>query len=156
VFDRDPDDAEASLMMCAKMNIAKPAPSLRFAIPEEGEMGGVLVWSRDDVAYSADDVMGTPDDGRRAGPSVQEAGDWLVGFLEEHGPTHSTAIIDAAKKAGHAERTLKRAKAHRGVLTEPWGVPGQGGRWYWRLPHQPGKDPETGEIVNVEAAEIPF
>jgi hypothetical protein len=68
-----------------------------------------------------------------AGDSKEDrATRWLRGFLES-GPKARKAVEDAADDAGHAWRTVERAKRDmRVVAFQPKGVRG----WSWRLPEE--------------------
>ncbi|MGB8205086.1 MAG: AAA family ATPase [Candidatus Baltobacteraceae bacterium] len=57
----------------------------------------------------------------------ENASDWLLEFLA--GPTPSAVVRDAAKKAGIADRTLRRAAHKAGVHIERHGY-GGGATWY--------------------------
>jgi hypothetical protein len=57
---------------------------------------------------------------------------WLVQTLS-NGPQPVKWIEEAAEKAGHAWRTVERAKADLGVKSDRIGF-GKGGRHEWKLP----------------------
>ena len=66
-------------------------------------------------------------------------------FLRQHltdGPQPATMLLQAAKSAGIAERTLHRAKDVLGVTTEHTGWHGQ---WIWGVP------PSSSESISQVA-----
>jgi putative DNA primase/helicase len=72
--------------------------------------------------------------------ALQEAKDFLVGLLA-HGPLPAKQIKREADEAGHAERTIKRAKAVLGVKARKAGMKDP---WLWHLPHEGGHDIPKG------------
>ncbi len=73
----------------------------------------------------------TDDDERSA---ASEAREFLLEELSA-GPVSSKEIQKAAREAGIAERTLRRARDALGVVAERSGF-GRGGKWRWRLADQ--------------------
>ncbi len=68
--------------------------------------------------------------------ALQEAKEFLVGLLAD-GPLPTKQIKREADEAGHAERTLKRAKAALGIKAHKAGMKDP---WLWHLPHEAGQD----------------
>ena len=61
----------------------------------------------------------------------------------DDGPKKATDVIDAAKREGHAEASIKRAKALAGVTSTKDGYQGAN---YWALPADQLKEAHTPRI----------
>jgi len=72
--------------------------------------------------------------------ALQEAKDFLTELLA-HGPLPAKQIKREADEAGHAERTIKRAKAVLGIKARKAGMKDP---WLWQLPHEGGQDMPKG------------
>ena len=130
---KDPEDAEARLILLVKSNLAKHMEGLRFNIETAPEnFAPKVAWCSGAVSITADEVLRCGDVGRIGRPSAEcdEAVDWLDNALAG-GPRPSKDLIKSAKAAGITERTLIRAKAKLGVKAVPGG--GFQGKWSWRL-----------------------
>jgi len=68
--------------------------------------------------------------------ALQEAKDFLTELLA-NGPLPAKQIKREADEAGHAERTIKRAKAVLGIKARKAGMKDP---WLWHLPHEGGQD----------------
>ena len=81
----------------------------------------------------------TADDLCNAKPADKSAREDAADFLREalaNGPRPEQAINAEAKKNGHSERTLARAKKDVGVVSKK-----DGSRWHWSLPTVEKNDP---------------
>jgi len=63
-----------------------------------------------------------------------------------NGQQPSTAVLGSARKAGHAERTLKRAKRDLGVQATK-----QKEGWFWSLPDKSAKDAKGAKSASPES-----
>jgi hypothetical protein len=71
-----------------------------------------------------------------------EAAEWLVGYLTDHGgEAKASDILKAARADGIAERTLRRARARAGVQSKRSGF-GLGAVWW--LAHSGHENPHSG------------
>jgi hypothetical protein len=124
---RDPDDAARRVLACTKNNLAGFPPSLGFRIGLTGEGLPRIDWLGP-VNWTADDLVAA---GRWRGEAVPRA----VGFLQEqlaHGPRNRQTLLAQAEREGISFRTLERAKAELGVVSEQRREEGRN-VWYWRL-----------------------
>jgi hypothetical protein len=155
---RDPDDDTDTrrLFGTPKNNLGRgELPTLSFtiagcAIPtDEGDAHvGRLVWG-DDVAGSIGDAMrrGAEDSGDRS--ATAEAAEWLTEYLLTQGGRDSSAEIKkAGKKVGHAEHSLKKARARLGLKVERKGYPGET-YWYDDAVGTQSEHPPRGEFLTV-------
>jgi len=131
---RDPDDESRQLMLCSKMNFARPAPGIAYRLLDTADGRGVLAWDPDPVQMTADQALArrAADTGQRT--ERDEAADFLRGVLAD-GPVPSKEIDSQAREEGISIATLRRAKKQMGVLAEKVGYMNTS-RWEWRLPRQ--------------------
>lgn len=117
---RDPEQEGVRVMAHAKCSTGPEGPSLAFEIRD-----GRFHWlGRTNVR--AEDLC------REPGPGHEGSIDDAQGFLRVElatGPVRVPEVIKAARAAGIAERTLKRAKKRLGVFSRKVG-----GEWWWELP----------------------
>lgn len=99
---------------------------------------GVLRWLGE-TKVDARDLLGG-DDGDQA-QDRSEAEQWLFDYLTEQGSAPAREVKADAKKAGIAERTLKRAAQKLGVVYTSAGYPRVS---HWSLPAQSGHDDSAG------------
>jgi AAA domain len=133
VVGKDPQDEVRRVLASTKNNLAMQPKSLMFSL-EEAEGGAVRVDWLGETDVSAKDLLGTPQDQEHT-DALGEA----TGFLSDvlaNGPVPSTEVIEEAKNAGIAEKTLRRAKKVLGVVASREGEAGRrgAGRWLWKLP----------------------
>jgi putative DNA primase/helicase len=91
----------------------------------------------------AEDLLEAPEDRSALGAAMA----WLRDLLAD-GPLPATTILDAAKRDGHAPKTVNRAKRRIGARSHKHG--GQGGAWMWEL--SPGSEPEVGDVGHLPVA----
>jgi hypothetical protein len=64
----------------------------------------------------------------------RDAAEFLRDLLR-NGPMRAKEVYASAKANGISERTLNRAKADLGVLSDKTGQPGKDGQeWHWMMP----------------------
>ena len=137
VVGKDQENEERRLLATNKNNLSAPAPTLAFSIP-----GGVIEWEPDPVSNTDAEVV-------LSGPSTPEEREErkdAEGFLLKVlalGPRTHDDVKRLAMKAQIASRTLSRAKARLGVISERGGSFDDRSDWTWRLPPKianPGQD----------------
>lgn len=105
---RDQQDENRRLFIADKLNIAKAASSLAFAIED-----GQVRWSADPVNVTLNDALKQPREDDGEGEQMKHA----IAFLRERlagGEVRTKELSDAADTAGISPSTLKRAKARLG------------------------------------------
>jgi hypothetical protein len=134
----DPSDDSRRVIVHGKSNLAPEAESLAFRLeqvelpnpdPEDSEpirVARVAMLGPSDL--SAADVL-RPHRATAQGSAMV----WLMQLLG-NGPMPQRWIEDAADKAGHAWRTVERAKEELGVKSDRIGGLGKEGRWEWSMP----------------------
>ncbi len=75
-----------------------------------------------------------------------EAVDWLLSYLRQHGDSPSKDIFKAARAEQISERTLKRARPKAGVEYERIGFPSV---TYWRLGQSGHSGPGTASVAQL-------
>jgi len=137
---RDPRDASGARRVLAtvKGNLTAAAPALAFRLEPVGGAGVAravrVVWDGA-VAETAESLVAASL--RRRDVAEGEAQAEAVAFLRAalaDGPQPAAGVLEAARAAGLAERTLRRAKATLGVGARKDGA--RGG-WWWDLPPRP-------------------
>lgn len=144
------DDAEPGrIFACAKSNIGPEDGAFRYRLrsvalhEHPGVEAGAIEWLGA-IAGSARDILaeveGSHDEEATTAHSEAEA--FLFDLLAE-GPVETKEIKRRAGEAGHAWRTLKRAKSSLNIVARKDGM---SGGWAWRLP-------EGGQEPSKEARE---
>ena len=133
VVGKDPQDENRRVLASTKNNLARSPKSLMFTL-EEAEGTAVRGNWLGDSEVSAKDLLATPQDQEHA-DARSEAVEFLSDVLAE-GPVPARDIIQSAKDAGIAEKTLRRAQKVLGVAPYRESEAGKrgAGRWLWRLP----------------------
>lgn len=111
------------MLASTKSNLARPPESLAFSL--EAVPGGDVARVRYEgtSGHPASALLSVPHDDE-AQPARHEAEQWL-GDLLAAGPVAARDALARARADGIAERTLKRARASLGIVSERTG-----GRWY--------------------------
>lgn len=144
IFAAHPDDEEhpgLRVMACVKGNLAPRPATLGYRVEEErialddGSVVGhpVIVWQRDPVELSADQLVGIrTTDARKEAPERDAAAEWLRDALAA-GPMAAGELQDRAAADGHAWRTIERAKPGVARSVRERKDDGATGQWMWRL-----------------------
>lgn len=127
----DPEDQDRRILASSKSNLAAPPASLAFRLEAvAGTDVAAVRWEAGSVAYTADELLRSHLDEGEA-EEREDAAAWLRDVLAG-GPLPAGEVLAAGRRAGHSERTLKRAKKAAGVRSEKSGF-GGGGEWRWAL-----------------------
>jgi hypothetical protein len=136
---KDPDDEDARILAPTKCNIGPHPPALRFRLESlPGTDVAKVVWDSAPVTFDAAGLLAAAagDDEERS--ALGEACDWL-GQLLALEPRPVADVLRDARRDGHAERTVKRAKLRLGVQSSREGF-GPGSHVLWFLPDRPPYD----------------
>ena len=138
VKDPDDDTERRRLFGTPKNNLGRDdLPSLGFEIESFGvptddgtAWTSRLLWTGEVETSIADAVRNAAadNDDRSA---TQDAVEWLEAYLTQEGEADSAAVKKAARAAGHADRTLARAREKLRVVVKKNGFPP---RTWWSLP----------------------
>jgi hypothetical protein len=141
----DPDDPSRCAVAHIKHNVTGKAPTLGYKVAEEG-----FFWLGERTDLDGEWLAGHVDDERSA---VDEAGSWLLAYLAE-GERPSSEGLEAAAKAGHSERTLRRALRQERIVSKRKTDPNTGRvtGHVWRLPdcQGPGGQPLEGNLGSLD------
>ena len=137
---KDPDNEDNRIIAPTKCNIGPEPPSLRYVL--EGVPGtdvARVMWDDEPSKYGANDLLEmASEDGDRT--ERDEAGEWLLDYLAG-GPKPAVEVFREARKAGHADKTLKRAKKAVGVKSLKSAF-GMGNAWAWARAEHAHEIPE--------------
>jgi hypothetical protein len=123
---RDPDDPSRRAVAHIKSNLSPLAPTVGFDI-----VGGRFWWVGE-VDLTADRML-APAAGEEERTALAEAVEWLREYLAE-GPRPAPEVYRDGRRAGHAERTIRRAAAAAKIKKNREGF-GRGSVVTWSLPH---------------------
>jgi hypothetical protein len=138
---KDRDAPTRRLVLPVKNNLAPDATGLAYTIGTGENAAPVVLWEPEAVTVTAEEALApaVSDDDRS---ELADAKEWLREMLA-NGPVRADELQRDAKGAGHAWRTLNRAKA---VLRVRSAKGSFSGKWTWELPAE-GCQPRmpTGE-----------
>jgi hypothetical protein len=147
----DPQDPTKRLLGQAKNNLGRmDLPTLAFSISgqkvastEEGDVWtGRVDWLADS-AQSLTDAIAMSSAGQDEATAVADASEWLSDYIESaDGSADSAKVKQAGARAGHATRTLHRARERLNLIVKPQGFPR---RTFWELPPTNGYHPEGAD-----------
>jgi DNA repair protein RadA/Sms len=122
----DPGDGARHALLHIKSNLGPAGPALAYRFA-----GGAFAWTGATELTAAEllAAVASPED-RGA---EEEAREFLESTLASLEPVPTRVVLAAARDAGIAERTLKRAKRRLGVRAQRRGF-GAGSTWLWALP----------------------
>jgi len=130
------EDDDLRLFLPSKMNVAllPDGLSYRVATVPISLMGDVEIqaprieWENGTIDVTADEALQAAADDAEGRGAKADAIDFLRAELE-YGRVEAEEMYKRGRKAGHADRTLRRAKQELKVVSK------QDGRiWYWSLP----------------------
>ena len=152
VLGREPDDEDRRVVRVSKTNFAEPSSGWSWSIGSNDalEVGYVTAVSVSDVAAEA--LVAAPETAEERG-ALGEAIDWLRDRLDSGG-VGASQVIAEARKAGHSERTVRRAKTTLRVVSVKTGLTGG---WAWQLPTDQGGQPppEDGHSPQIGQRQKP-
>jgi hypothetical protein len=148
---KDPESADARLLVPIKNNLAADASGLAFTISSGPIRGAAKIdWSSIPVVAAPDMVVnysrrnGRPDDERK------QAIDWLACYLHA-GPRPAREVRQAADANAIGFGTLRRA--FRDLHAEAIKESTAHGRWLWRLPLKGAQNPSGEFCASLKNAE---
>ncbi len=145
----DPDDDSRKVLARTKGNLAPPFPALSYRLVAADNVVRIE-WLGESTHTAAELLREPADEEERT--ALEEAEEWLRDFLAR-GARPQIDVMRAGKRAGHSERTIKRAKRRARVVSVKEAGTLTGG-WYWQLPDGAGgtetcrkgaKDAEGGQ-----------
>ena len=122
----DPDDPDRRVLASIKSNLAATPPSLTYQLVASGHVARVA-WGGVS-GHSARDLLGDPEEMTARTEAVQWLGDYL---MSEGGLAKSADAKRDGYKAGHSERTIKRAAKTLRLVIRSHGFPRE---TLWSLP----------------------
>jgi putative DNA primase/helicase len=125
----DPDDQDRRVLVVAKCNLARKAPSLMFRVAswERDPDVSCIEWEGE-TERSADDLLDAQGQTQAKKPETDYLREALAG-----GPVMASTIYTEGEARGFGSDALKRAKTKLGVRS--YKEPGRlTGPWYWELP----------------------
>lgn len=127
---RDPDDADRRIIFMPKCNLSKEVGGVAYRVRESRDNSKlpVVEWEQGFVDVDGETLLSSEGSNNRR--ERTEAAEWLVVELSA-GPQLTTDLQSKAKQAGHAWRTVRRAKDELGVKPKHDGI---SGKWRWVLP----------------------
>jgi hypothetical protein len=130
-------------MVPVKNNLAPLGNSLTYQIMGTADAIPYLAWDKQTRAIDANEVLGMSQKEKHERVNRRgEAEEWLRARLAD-GPVLQKELESAAKSAGIAWRTLRRAKDKLRVQSHKAGI---GGGWFWELAENGGHDgPQDGQ-----------
>jgi hypothetical protein len=146
--DPQSEDQNQHVLALSKSNVST-APSLAFRTSKHPSGDGRVVEWLGESHLTADAILGGA---RQQGASALfEAMDVLYSTLANR-PVPAREVMVAAREAGIAERTLRRAKSVLQVRSRKLGTDGDA-RWYWTLPDderilRPWRDRQISQLCD--------
>ena len=137
VKDREDPTGRRVLMLDNGGNLAPPAPTLAYRIEDPGE-GPRVEWLEDPVPITAEEALAADQAACQVGvaaPERRDAEGWL-GEVLNAGPVRVHELEAAARNAGIAIITLRRAKGSLGVVSVREGF-GKDSACFWKLADSP-------------------
>jgi len=129
----DPQNSDRKILAPIKHNLCAAPPALAYALVARG--GTVRVKWLEETEYTADELLAQGLQNEK--PS---AGEYAIGFLRgvlADGPRAARMSRKKAREARIADRTLDRAKAALGVVSEMMTSDPDDVHWVWRMPGRP-------------------
>lgn len=132
------DTGERRLFLPVKNNLGPDSGGLAFTLNTDG--GRPTVAWGEAVHLDATDALASDPDGHTEGADARS---FLLDFLSD-GPRAALEVLRAARAAGHAEKTLRRAKRALAVRSAKLAE-----GWTWALPGQDGQGGQDSPPGNV-------
>lgn len=154
------DDQGDRLFLPVKQNLSPEDSGLTYRLIgknlDNGIQTSTIEWTgrTDTTARDALDESGH----RHDAPAMEDATYFLEQLLAD-GPVKAKKVEEEIKAAGHAPRTVQRAKAELGIKSKNRGR-FHGNEWWWMTPEQLAKDESKnddsgGDCQHMHAGELP-
>lgn len=148
-------DENRRVFLPMKNNVGNDTTGLAFTIEGVDLGGGIqtsrVAWREDIVSMSADEVLE-----RSAGPeersALDDAKEFLIDLLTDN-PLPAKQVYNEADQAGHAKRTIQRAKDQLDIKSAKTRFDGQ---WEWHLPDAKIAEGSQDSRVETLAPLAPF
>jgi hypothetical protein len=138
---KDPENDARRIIASVKSNLGIPPSSLAYRVESAGLACRIVFDGTSEMTADGLLTVAAAD----AEPEGRSARDDAASFLADllvGGAVPTPDIQREARKAGHAWRTVRRAKDGLGVVVEKLGLTGG---WIWRLPVEGGQGVHTIE-----------
>ncbi len=122
---QDPQNPSGRAVCHIKSSLAPVGPSIGYELKD-----GEFLWSGVS-SLTAQDLL-RPDIEDDEQGALAEARSFLKGVLTD-GPVPARDVLNQAKKAGVAEKTLRRAKEQLAIRTYKGEGEGKSAPWYWSM-----------------------
>ena len=139
---KDSNDPSRRLLVPVKNNLGNDLTGLAYRVIPAVNGSPRLEWEPEQIVISADDAL----QAEEGATERCEAIEWLEDALAV-GAVETTELQKLAKMAGHAWRTVRRAKEELGIKPRKQGF---AGKWVWELPKMATK-PQDGHARDVAA-----
>ncbi len=133
---KDRDDPSRRLVLPVKNNLGCDTSGMAYRIETADNGAPVIMWEPDPVDIDINEVLNQSSDGEQW--ARNEVSDWLLSELDGN-PVPAKELKKRAAEAGHAWRTVERAKAQ---LKIPSKKDGMSGPWLWWHPDDAFKKPD--------------
>ncbi len=129
----------ARILARAKSNIGPDGGGYGYDLRQvdigQGVIASTVLWGLE-VEGSARDLLGQAEVLTEAESPMEDAEQFLASLLMD-GPVPAKRVRSESRDAGHAWRTIERAKAGMGILAVRTGF-GKDGGWVWQFPKPTG------------------
>lgn len=124
---KDKDNPARRLFLPVKCNLSADQTGLAYTIAPNVTGDVVVQWEPGTITTDADYLLSGPQNAEERS-AVQDAADWLRSELVGD-PVASKALFANARRDGHTDITLRRAKTAIGAKAKK-----ESGKWVWELP----------------------
>ena len=144
----DPDNTRRRVVAMLKANLAKESDGVAYEVRSNEDDLPVVQWEPGSIDIRASDILSSERSDARH--ERNDAADWLEAELH-YGPVSVLELQERVAAAGHAWRTVRRAKDSLGIKAKKNGP---GGSWQWWHPKdleniQDGHDTPPGNVGHV-------
>jgi hypothetical protein len=130
------NDPNRRLVLPIKNNLGCDTSGMAYRIESAANGAPLLMWEPEPVDIDINEVLNRPPDNEQW--ARNEVADWLLSELGGN-PVPAKELKARAAEAGHAWRTVERAKAHLKVRSKKDGMSGP---WLWWHPDDVFRKPE--------------
>ena len=127
IVGREDDDPDKRIVCQVKSNLGPECPAYRFHFSSDG----TLEWDGEAVDIDPNALLNHS--GRPSRAKRDDAIMFLEALLEAE-PVGKAQVEDEAHRAGHSERTIRRAAEELGITQAAGTIYRKGGHWFWKLP----------------------